>query len=169
MQRVSIAHYCCSTQQKFQTIFEMTRSSYHIFHKVNLHLTGVLVLFTASCGGPAPPPPNAPPPHPNLFSPTSNQVSPSTQASVPGTTQSSDKKSVVTLEALGDVWILVQNAQGVELQWQNLRKGERLPVAKQGSISITSSNGKALRVLDHEGRSLKEPSENEGIAILRLP
>jgi hypothetical protein len=88
---------------------------------------------------------------------------------VPGTTQSSEKKSVVTLEALGDVWILVQNAQGVELQWQNLRKGERLPVAKQGSISITSSNGKALRVLDHEGRSLKEPSENEGIAILRLP
>ena len=88
---------------------------------------------------------------------------------MPGTTHSSDKNSVVTLEALGDVWILVQNAQGVELQWQNLRKGERLPVAKQGSISITSSNGKALRVLDHEGRSLKEPSENEGIAILRLP
>jgi len=79
------------------------------------------------------------------------------------------KKSVVTLEALGDVWILVQNAQGVELQWQNLRKGERLPVAKQGSISITSSNGKALRILDHEGRPLKEPSEKEGIAILRLP
>lgn len=147
----------------------MTRSSSHIFQKVNLRLAGVLVLFSASCGGPAPPPPNAPPPHPNLFLPTGNQVSPSTQAPVLGTTQSSDKKSVVTLEALEDVWILVQNAQGVELQWQNLRKGERLPVAKQGSISITSSNGKALRVLDHEGRSLKEPSENEGIAILRLP
>ena len=88
---------------------------------------------------------------------------------MPGTTHSSDKNSVVTLEALGDVWILVQNAQGVELQWQNLRKGERLPVAKQGSISITSSNGKALRVLDYEGRSLKEPSENEGIVIVRLP
>ena len=88
---------------------------------------------------------------------------------MPGTTHSSDKNSVVTLEALGDVWILVQNAQGVELQWQNLRKGERLPVAKQGSISITSSNGKALRVLDHEGRSIKEPSENEGIVIVRLP
>jgi hypothetical protein len=98
-----------------------------------------------------------------------NQITPSTQAPVLGATQNYEKKSVVTLEALGDVWILVQNAQGVELQWQNLRKGERLPVAKQGSISITSSNGKALRVLDHEGRSLKEPSENEGIAILRLP
>ena len=147
----------------------MTRSSSHIFQKVNLRLAGVLFLFSASCGGPAPPPPNAPPPHPNLFLPTGNQVSPNTQAPVLGTTQSSDKKSVVTLEALGDVWILVQNAQGVELQWQNLRKGERLPVAKQGPISITSSNGKALRVLDHEGRSLKEPSENEGIAILRLP
>ena len=56
MQRVSIAHYCCRTQQKFQTMFVMTRSSYHIFQKVNLHLTGVLVLFSASCGGPAPPP-----------------------------------------------------------------------------------------------------------------
>ncbi|MBC8347620.1 MAG: hypothetical protein O3A82_08475 [Verrucomicrobia bacterium] len=147
----------------------MNRSSYHIFWKINLPLFGLLVLFSASCGGPTAPPPDAPPPHPNLFSPTSNQFPPRTQAPVPGTTQSSEKKSVVTLEALGDVWILVQNAQGVELQWQNLRKGERLPVAKQGSISITSSNGKALRVLDHEGRSLKEPSENEGIAILRLP
>ncbi len=147
----------------------MTRSFYHVFRKVNLHLASVVVLMSASCGGPAPPPPNAPPPHPNLFSPTGNWVPPSTQAPVPGTTQNYEKKSVVTLEALGDVWILVQNAQGVELQWQNLRKGERLPVAKQGSISITSSNGKALRVLDHEGRSLKEPSENEGIAILRLP
>ena len=147
----------------------MTRLSNHIFRKVILHLAGVLVLFSASCGGPAPPPPNAPPPHPNLFSPTGNQITPSTQAPVLGATQNYEKKSVVTLEALGDVWILVQNAQGVELQWQNLRKGERLPVAKQGSISITSSNGKALRVLDHEGRSLKEPSENEGIAILRLP
>ena len=147
----------------------MTLSLYHIFQKVNLHLVGALVLFSASCGGPAPPPPNAPPPHPNLFSPTGSQVSPSAQAPVPRTTKSSDKKSVITLEALGDVWILVQNAQGVELQWQNLRKGERLPIAKQGSISITSSNGKALRVLDHKGRSLKEPSENEGIVIVRLP
>ncbi|SVC18184.1 uncharacterized protein METZ01_LOCUS271038 [marine metagenome] len=147
----------------------MTRSVSHIFQKVNLHLASVVVLISASCGGPAPPPPNAPPPHPNLFSPTGNRIPPTAQTPMPGTTHSSDKNSVVTLEALGDVWILVQNAQGVELQWQNLRKGERLPVAKQGSISITSSNGKALRVLDHEGRSIKEPSENEGIVIVRLP
>ena len=147
----------------------MTRSSYHIYQKVNLKLCGLLVLFSTSCGGPAGPPPDAPPPHPNLFSPTGNRVASNTQAPELGTTQNYEKKSLVTLEALGDVWILVQNAQGVELQWQNLRKGERLPVAKQGSISITSSNGKALRILDHEGRPLKEPSEKEGIAILRLP
>jgi len=152
-------------------MFEMTRSSYHIFRIVNLPLFASLVFFSVSCGGPAPPPPDAPPPHPNLFSPTGNRVPSDTQVSESeaGTIQNYDKKSLVTLEALGDVWILVQNAQGVELQWQNLRKGERLPVAKQGSISITSSNGKALRVLDHEGRSLKEPTEKEGIAIFRLP
>jgi len=147
----------------------MTRSSYNIFRKVNLPLLGLLVFFSVSCGGPAPPPPDAPPPHPNLFSPTGHRVPSKTQAPVPGTTQNYEKKDVITLEALGDVWILVQNAQGVELQWQNLRKGERLPVAKQGSISITSSNGKALRVLDHEGRSLKEPTQKEGITIFRLP
>ena len=152
-------------------MFEMTRSYYHIFRKVNLPLFGSLVFFSVSCGGPAPPPPDAPPPHPNLFSSTGSQVPSDTQVSEPesGTTQNYEKKSLVTLEALGDVWILVQNAQGVELQWQNLRKGERLPVAKQGSISITSSNGKALRVLDHEGRSLKEPTQKEGITIFRLP
>ena len=147
----------------------MTRSSYHISQKVNLPLVGLLILFSASCGGPTGPPPDAPPPHPNLFSTTGNQVPSNTQAPELGTTQNYEKKSLVTLEALGDVWILVQNAQGVELQWQNLRKGERLPVAKQGSISITSSNGKALRVLDHEGRSLKEPTQKEGITIFRLP
>ncbi len=144
----------------------MTTSTFLFFRKATSSLSGILVLFSASCGGPALPPPDAPPPHPNLFSPTVTQISPTT---VPGTTQPYVKKSVVTLEALGDVWILVQNAQGVELQWQNLRKGERLPVAKQGSISITSSNGKALRVLDHEGRSLKEPTQKEEITIFRLP
>ena len=149
----------------------MTRSPYHIFRKVNLPLFASLVFFSVSCRGPAPPPPDAPPPHPNLFSPTGNRVPSDTQVSESeaGTIQNYDKKSLVTLEALGDVWILVQNAQGVELQWQNLRKGERLPVAKQGSISITSSNGKALRVLDHKGRSLKEPTQKEGITIFRLP
>ena len=147
----------------------MTRSAYNILRKTYLPLVGLLVLLSISCGGPTGPPPDAPPPHPNLFSPASNQVPSNTQATVSETTQNYEKKSVVTLEALEDVWILVQNAQGVELQWQNLRKGERLPVAKQGSISITSSNGKALRILDHEGRPLKEPSEKEGIAILRLP
>jgi hypothetical protein len=147
----------------------MTPTLFLFFRKLNLSLSGVLVLFSASCGGPAPPPPDAPPPHPNLFSPAGSQISPNPQAPVPGIIQPYVKKSVVTLEALGDVWILVQDAQGVELQWQNLRKGERLPVSKQGSISITSSNSKALRVLDHEGRSLKEPSEDEGIAIIRLP
>ena len=149
----------------------MTQLSNHIFQKINYLLVGVIILFSASCGGPAPPPPNAPPPHPNLFSQTGtkNKVLPNTEAPVSGTNEKKENKSVVTLEALGDVWILVQNAQGVELQWQNLRKGERLPVAKQGPISITSSNGKALRVLDHKGRSLKEPTQKEGITIFRLP
>tara|TARA_Y100000588_G_C14092786_1_gene855262 strand:+ start:290 stop:736 length:447 start_codon:yes stop_codon:yes gene_type:complete len=148
----------------------MTGITYHIFWKINLPVIGLLVLFSSSCGGPAAPPPDAPPPHPNLFATEGRQVSPSVKVPELGThTLPYDKKNVVTLEALGDVWILVQNAHGVELQWQNLRKGERLPVSKQGSISITSSNGKVLRVLDHEGGSIKEPSESEGIVILRLP
>ena len=55
------------------------------------------------------------------------------------------------------------------MQWQNLHEGERMPVAKKGPISITYSNGKALRILDREGRSLTESKKQDGIAILRLP
>ena len=134
----------------------------------------LLLLVPASCGGPAGPPPDAPPPHPNSpFARGGTSVAVAAPSKVPEQKQRppvvTTKEDLITLEALGDVWVLVQDAQGVEMQWQNLRKGERMPVAKKGPISITYSNGKALRILDREGRSLTEPKEKDGIAILRLP
>ncbi|MFP6886916.1 MAG: RodZ domain-containing protein [Opitutales bacterium] len=128
----------------------------------------------ASCGGPAGPPPDAPPPHPN--SPFARGGASGTVAEPSEAPKQKQRPPVltatedlITLEALRDVWVLVQDAQGVEMQWQNLREGERMPVAKKGPISITYSNGKALRILDREGRSLMEPKAQDGIAILRLP
>ena len=134
----------------------------------------LLLLVPASCGGPAGPPPDAPPPHPNSpFARGGTSGTVAAPSKVPEQKQKTPvltaTENLITLEALGDVWVLVQDAQGVEMQWQNLHEGERMPVAKKGPISITYSNGKALRILDREGRSLIEPKEQDGIAILRLP
>jgi hypothetical protein len=127
------------------------------------------VLGLISCGGPSGPPPDAPPP----YSPTpfggfdaqgkQNENPPSVPKRLPSGTD------VLTLEALGEVWVLVQDAQGIELQWKNLREGEQMPIAKNGPISVTCSNGNALRILGKKGKSLVEPKESKGIAIIRLP
>ena len=153
----------------------MTRSSYVATKQARHHLVFALLLIVpASCGGPAGPPPDAPPPHPN--SPFARGGA-GGKVTIPSETPEQKRKTpvltatedLITLEALRDVWVLVQDAQGVEMQWQNLREGERMPVAKKGPISITYSKGKALRILDREGRSLIEPKDQDGIAILRLP
>lgn len=127
------------------------------------------MLGLISCGGPSGPPPDAPPP----YSPTpfrgfdaqgkQNENPPSAPKRLPSGTD------VLTLEALGEVWVLVQDAQGIELQWKNLREGEQMPIAKNGPISVTCSNGNALRILGKKGKSLVEPKESKGIAIIRLP
>jgi len=127
------------------------------------------VLGLISCGGPSGPPPDAPPP----YSPTpyggfdaqgkQNENPPSAPKRFPSGTD------VLTLEALGEVWVLVQDAQGIELQWKNLKEGEQMPIAKNGPISITCSNGNALRILGTKGKSLAEPKQSKGIAIIRLP
>ena len=143
-------------------------------NSANRVLTGLLILLNASCGGPSGPPPNAPPPHPNSpFRSTGTDIPKATPDNVSAQNNPPTKPpldgTLITIEALGDVWILVQDAQGIELQWQNLRVGEQLPVNKRGAISITCSNGKAIRILDHKGATLEEAKKQEGIAILRLP
>ena len=79
------------------------------------------------------------------------------------------KKELITIEALGSVHVLILDAQGGERQWQQLRTGERMPFVKQGSITITYSNGKALRILNGNGEVLVPPLDKEGIAIQNLP
>ncbi len=153
----------------------MARSSYIVTKQTRHHLVFALLLVVpASCGSPARPPPDAPPPHPNSpFGRDGTAGTVTTPSETPDQKQNTPvlpaTKDFITLEALGDVWVLVQDAQGVEMQWKNLHEGERIPVAKKGPISITYSNGKALRILDREGRSLMEPKAQDGIAILRLP
>tara|TARA_B100001123_G_scaffold278962_1_gene310746 strand:- start:135 stop:518 length:384 start_codon:yes stop_codon:yes gene_type:complete len=127
------------------------------------------VLGLISCGGPSGPPPDAPPPYPptpfggfGVQGKQHENQSPAPERLPSGT-------DVLTLEALGEVWVLVQDAQGIELQWKNLREGEQMPIAKNGPISVTCSNGNALRILGKKGKSLAEPKESKGIAIIRLP
>ena len=106
---------------------------------------------------PAPPRPDSP------ANPGSGTQPPS------NTDPSPAKKELITFEALDSVHILILDAQGGERQWQQLRTGERMPFVKQGSITITYSNGKALRILDSNGKILVPHLDKEGIAIQNLP
>ncbi len=139
------------------------------FPRVLISILVVPTLGLISCGGPSGPPPDAPPPYsPSPFGgsgihATQNENRPVIPERVPAGTE------VLTLEALGEVWVLVQDAQGIELQWKNLKEGEQMPIAKNGPISITCSNGNALRILGTKGKSLAEPKQSKGIAIIRLP
>ena len=127
------------------------------------------MLGLISCGGPSGPPPDAPPPYsPTPFGGFGVQGKQNEKPSLV-TERLQLGTDVLTLEALGEVWVLVQDAQGIELQWKNLREGEQMPIAKNGPISVTCSNGNALRILGKKGKSLVEPKESKGIAIIRLP
>lgn len=116
---------------------------------------------------PAPPRPDSPA-HSGFGSPSPATV-PAPGTSAPPPVPAPSNKNLITLEALEAVHVLILDAQGVERQWQQLRAGERMPFLKQGSVTITYSSGKALRILDDKDEVIVPPLDKEGIAIRTLP
>jgi hypothetical protein len=74
-----------------------------------------------------------------------------------------------TLEADADLWALVQDTKGVELEWLKMKKGDSRPISYPGPITVTCSSGTKLRILDNQNNLVPTKANQSGISIVRLP
>ena len=74
-----------------------------------------------------------------------------------------------TLEADADLWALLQDAKGVELEWLKMKRGDSKPISYSGPITVTCSSGTKLRILDNENNLVETYANQSGISIVRLP
>ena len=80
----------------------------------------------------------------------------------------SQETSHYTLEAKADLWALVQNAKGVELEWLKMKAGEKATLSYQEALTITCSSGNELVILDKKGKRIDTNPNSSGISIVRL-
>lgn len=92
---------------------------------------------------------------------------PSFASPQPNLTQTSLQR--YTLEADADLWALVQDDKGVELEWLKMKKGDSKPISYSGPITVTCSSGTKLRILDNQNNLVETNSNQSGISIVRLP
>jgi len=74
-----------------------------------------------------------------------------------------------TLEAEADLWALVQDDKGVELEWLKMKRGDSKPISYSGPITVTCSSGTKLRILDKQNNMVETNANQSGISIVRLP
>lgn len=73
------------------------------------------------------------------------------------------------LEAKANLWALVQDSMGNELQWLKMQAGETASIDHPGALTLTCSSGDQLIVRDSLGKPLETNPNSSGISILRLP
>ena len=91
---------------------------------------------------------------------------PSFASPQPNLTTSSQR---YTLEADADLWALVQDDKGVELEWLKMKRGDSKPISYSGPITVTCSSGTKLRILDNHNNIIESNANRSGISIVRLP
>jgi hypothetical protein len=74
-----------------------------------------------------------------------------------------------TLEAKADLWALVQDSQGTELEWLKMKTGETASLSYSGSLTITCSSGNKLVIKNKFGKKIETNPNSSGISIVRLP
>ena len=105
-------------------------------------------------------PPKSQPP----FSSTQNQ------SFRPITTKhTSASTSRFTLHANGELWALVQDKDGNELDWLKMKNGETSYIYDKNALIVTCSSGNLLSIKDASGRPISFDSKSNGISIIRLP
>ena len=74
-----------------------------------------------------------------------------------------------TVHAKANLWLLIQDANGNELDWLKLQEGEKVPISHIGALTITCSSGQDVEIFNKEGRKIDSPGSNKpGISIIRL-
>lgn len=152
------------------------------------HFT-LLFLLVGCWGGAQNELPDAPPPYPNSpyyqGSESTNDYTPPPSPNPRGvsyprysdsqaTTSNSgfsaqSKEKTYTLEALGTIWVLIQDKFGNEIQWMSLSAGDIVPVNHNQPLTITCSRGESLKITTADGKPFQVAGINKGITIVRLP
>ena len=116
------------------------------------------------------PQPVAEQPRGNLFADPYNPAPLYPNYSNPGNAPSSSAaNSRYTLSAEADLWALIQDPKGVELDWLKMKSGETVPLAYSGPITVTCSSGHKLKIFDNQKNLIESKANHSGISIVKLP
>ena len=74
-----------------------------------------------------------------------------------------------TINAYANVWVLVQDKQGNELEWLSMKSGDEIPIMHRGPLTITCSSSKSILITDKNGKKIETGNNSNGINIIRLP
>ena len=109
-------------------------------------------------------------PHGNLFADSYNPAPPYSNYSNSGNSMSSPAStSRYVLRAEADLWALIQDPKGVELDWLKMKSGESVPLTYSGPITVTCSSGHKLKIFDNQKNLIETKANQSGISIVKLP
>ena len=83
--------------------------------------------------------------------------------------QKSNNTIRYTLVAKNNLWVLVQDPKGTELDWIKMKAGDSKSISHKGALTITCSSGNQLTIKDKNGKTLETNPNMNGISIVRLP
>lgn len=115
------------------------------------------------------PPPSFPPTHQSATTSPSLGYTPTNVHSQKKANKTNVNTARFTLEANADLWALVQNSEGVELEWLKMKKGESAKLHHSGRLTITCSSGNQLIIKDKDQKVVQTTPNKSGISIVRLP
>jgi hypothetical protein len=115
-------------------------------------------------------PPPASPPSPQAFQPKPvSNYNYNRSYSQPQLQESNTQNARFTLEANAELWALVQDSKGVELEWLKMKKGDTARLHHSGALTITCSSGDQLTIKDKNLKPIQTNPNPSGISIVRLP
>ena len=74
-----------------------------------------------------------------------------------------------TVTAEANIWVLVQDEFGTEIDWKKLSKGESMSITHPRPVTVTCSSGSKVKISDQGGKAVNQFTNSSGIAIFRLP
>lgn len=77
--------------------------------------------------------------------------------------------ALYTLIASGELWTLVQDRNGKEIDWIKMKAGEQAFIHDKNAAVLTCSSGNELSIKDSSGKLVSFNPKSNGISIIRLP
>ena len=87
----------------------------------------------------------------------------------PPKSNQSSLNSRYSITAEANIWVLVQDEFGTEIDWKKLSKGESMSITHPRPVTVTISSGSKAKIFDEKGKKVNQLTNSSGIAIVRLP